>query len=293
MAEPIEQQPAQHHDIVDSPFWTAGLLLALFALALVSLLICRKNHADVNSWVKVLGFIATISIFAILYKDNPIFRFAEHLFIGLATGYGLIVSWYTYAEPKWFDPMMPSSVIHVVNPGDVRGQWWFIFAFLIGLLFFTVFVQRWAWMNRFALFIFAFGFFAGAALQSFMGGLGPQLVAMFKATPATVYRPADMPGGVNNFQISHAGPWFHLWWLLAFLVLTCTMTYFVFSIEHKSEWIRKPANAGRYFIMITLGAIFGTTVMARFALAIERLDFLRTAVYGWGHLALQWLHHLK
>jgi len=245
-----------------------------------------------DAWVKVLGFIATISIFAILYKDNPIFRFAEHIFIGLATGYGLIVTWYTLAEPKWFNPMMPSSLLHMVHKEDVRGEWWFIFALLIGLLFFTVFIPRWSWMNRFAMSVL-FGYFAGTAFQAFMGLLGPQLVAMFLATPVTKYNPAGMPTGPNDFRLFHMGPWFHAWWLIAFIVLVCTLAYFVFSIEHKAGWIRKPANAGRYFIMITLGAIFGTTVMARFALAIERINFLRQNVIDWSVLAGHWLHHFK
>ncbi len=38
--------------------------------------------------------------------------------------------------------------------------------------------------------------------------------------------------------------------------------------------IREPARAGRYFLMISLGAIFGTTVMGRFSLLIARLDYL-------------------
>jgi hypothetical protein len=125
-----------------------------------------------------------------------------------------------------------------------------------------------------------------------MGLVGPQLVAMFSATPVTVYRPVGMPTGPNNFHLFHSGLWWHAWWLVAFIVLVCTLAYFVFSIEHKAAWIRKPANAGRYFIMITLGAIFGTTVMARFALAIERLEFLRETVMLWGVLAGHWLHHL-
>ena len=53
-------------------------------------------------------------------------------------------------------------------------------------------------------------------------------------------------------------------------------------MEHKSKIIRVPSSLGRYFLMITLGAIFGTTVMGRFSLIIERLNFLKDAFADWG-----------
>ena len=33
----------------------------------------------------------TFCIFSFLYKDNPFYKFAEHLFVGLAAGYGLVI----------------------------------------------------------------------------------------------------------------------------------------------------------------------------------------------------------
>ena len=60
-------------------------------------------------------------------------------------------------------------------------------------------------------------------------------------------------------------------------MLICTFAYFFFSVEHRTHLIRQPARMGRYFLMISLGAIFGTTVMGRFSLLIARLDYLRDA----------------
>src|SRR5919197_373010 len=65
-----------------------------------------------------LGALATLALYSILYRENPVYRFAEHLFLGLATGYGLYVVWTDVLLPKWWKPMM------------VDGQWWWVFAFV-------------------------------------------------------------------------------------------------------------------------------------------------------------------
>ena len=43
--------------------------------------------------------------------------------------------------------------------------------------------------------------------------------------------------------------------------------------------------------MITLGAIFGTTVMGRFSLLIARLEFLIYTAQGWGAQLAWWWQH--
>ena len=51
------------------------------------------------------------------------------------------------------------------------------------------------------------------------------------------------------------------------------LTYFFFSKEHKGVF-GKTAKVGIWFLMITFGASFGYTVMARISLLIGRMHFL-------------------
>lgn len=271
MAEMTNTPPMRRAD-GDSPIWITTLLLALAVLAIVGVVVTRQD-ANMNTWIRALGVIVTLCILTILYKDNPLFRFVEHIFIGLATGYGLVLLWFRLVEPEWFTPMMPKSLVH-----NGQGHWWMISALLLGALFFTVYTPKLAWMNRFAVSVFM-GWAAGNALQEFMGLLGPQFVAAFKATPLSKGAHEAVLG--NNIHLW--GQWYlHPWTLLALLVMTFVLSYFVFSVEHKSKIIRVPSSLGRYFLMITLGAIFGTTVMGRFSLIIERLNFLKDAFADWG-----------
>ncbi len=294
--EPTPPQPER----AESPGWPIILLGLLAVLVVIGALLpigkaFQMNDPHFMTWVRVLGVLVTLAIFSVLYKENPIFRFAEHIFIGLATGYGVVVTWFEVVVPRWLHPMLPASLAHpvlqdgqMVDPGG-QGQWWLFFALLIGLLFFTVYLPKLAWMNRFALSILM-GWAAGNAFQQFMGLIAPQIVAAFKP-PATHYAPKSVPlGDLNNLQ---TGSWFwHPWWLISLVVMVCVLAYFFFSIEHRHNIVRRPAVAGRYLLMITLGAIFGTTVMGRFSLAIERLDFLLAATRDWGATSAHWLHHL-
>ncbi len=135
-------------------------------------------------------------------------------------------------------------------------RWWWAFALVIGLMFYTVFFPRFAWMSRMALSLMM-GFGAGYTFKAFTIEVGPQIAESFK--PIFVGLDA-WKVGVNNF--------------LFVAVLLCVMVYFFFSVEHRHPVIREPARLGRWLLMLTFGIVFGNTVMGRFSLFISRLDFL-------------------
>ena len=43
--------------------------------------------------VILLGVASTLGIYSILYKENKVFRFFEHLYLGLAAGYSISAAW--------------------------------------------------------------------------------------------------------------------------------------------------------------------------------------------------------
>ena len=135
-------------------------------------------------------------------------------------------------------------------------RWWWAFALVIGLMFYTVFSPRFAWMSRMALSLMM-GFGAGYAFKGFIFDVGPHIAKSFK--PIFVGLDA-WKVGVNN--------------AIFVAVLLCVMIYFFFSVEHRHPLIREPARLGRWLLMITFGIVFGNTVMGRFSLFISRLDFL-------------------
>lgn len=149
-------------------------------------------------------------------------------------------------------------------------RWWWAFAAVIGLMFYTVLSPRFAWMSRMALSLMM-GLGAGYTFKGFVLEVGPHIAKSFK--PLIV---PDWTMALNN--------------AVFVVVLLCVMTYFFFSIEHRHPAIREPARLGRWLLMLTFGIVFGNTVMGRFSLFISRLDFLllqNPAQLGkWANLAM-------
>jgi hypothetical protein len=200
------------------------------------------------------GVICTLAIFSLLYKENPVYRFFEHLFIGVATGYTLAQTWTDILKPKLWVGLVGDPAA-----GDAGGRWWMAVAAMIGLMYYAIYFRRFSWMSRLLIGIMM-GFGAGLAFQGFATNYGPQVAAAF--TPLLPGGQADLtlPKLLNN-------------WVM-FFTLVAVMTYFFFAFEQQNKAVQNTAKVGRWLLMISFGAIFGQTVMARMALAAGRLGFL-------------------
>jgi hypothetical protein len=74
--------------------------------------------------------------------------------------------------------------------------------------------------------------------------------------------------------------------LLILVGVVSVLFYFFFSIEHTGS-ARRLARVGIYFLMISFGAAFGYTVMARMSLLIGRFDeLLLYASADYGHATI-------
>ncbi len=190
-----------------------------------------------------LAAIATLGIYSILYKENPFYRFFEHLFIGLGLGWTIFAVWKDILHPKWWTPMV------------VEGRWYWIFAMIIGSLYYFIFSPRFAWMARLVISTMM-GLTAGLVFKSFAAIYIPQIEASFRAVRFS----PSLAGGLNN--------------LLSTLILLSVLIYFLFTISQERQPLSTLSKLGRWFIMLGLGAMFGSTVMARLSLFIDRLTFL-------------------
>lgn len=138
-----------------------------------------------------LGIFLTLSILSFLYKDNPFYKFAEHLFIGVSIGYVITQQYYDTLEPKLFSRL--------------RGEDWFVALIPLALfmmLFAKTLSDRWSWMGRYPL-AFVVAFYAalevnalaqsdlGKQMDAAMQDLDPELINLNDASPAAL---AGLPG---------------------------------------------------------------------------------------------------
>ncbi len=205
----------------------------------------------ISTW---LGAFATLAILTVVYQENKLYRFFEHVFVGVATGYGVFITWRDALSSTWWAPLH-------------GGSWYWILAPLVSLLFYTVFFPKYAWLSRFLISIL-FGLGAGAAFRAFANQVFPQISGSFlPLLPQRETGLIDWPAALNNLVFT--------------LTLLSVMVYFFFSFRHGNPAVRGTAKLGRWLLMIAFGATFGSTVMARFSLLIDRLDFL---LRDWLHL---------
>ncbi|MCW3060351.1 MAG: hypothetical protein JWQ02_2172, partial [Capsulimonas sp.] len=61
---------------------------------------------------------------------------------------------------------------------------------------------------------------------------------------------------------------------LFMVILVSVVVYFFFAFEQKNKAVQGTARFGRFILMFAFGAIFGSTIMTRMALLIDRMYFL-------------------
>ena len=199
------------------------------------------NTDNITVWI---GVICTLAMYSILYRENKVYRLFEHIFIGIGMGYGLAIAYTNVIKPRWLVPTF------------VEGRWWWMTALLVAGMYFFVYSRKYNWVSRMII-VTMFGLYAGLGLRGFIVGYMPQVLGSFK-TVTQLGSPYLVFNGI-----------------VFLVVILSVLTYFFFSVEHaKHPAVRRSANFGRWFIMIYLGAIFGTTVMGRMSLFIQRLMFL-------------------
>lgn len=211
-----------------------------------------------------LGAICTIAIYSLLYRENPVYRLFEYLFLGIGAAYGATRLFQDSLVNDWWVPMK-------------AGQWWWMVPFLLGLLYFTIYFDKLAWMAR-MLIGTLMGLAAGLAIQQVAITYFPQVTDSFRPLlPNAVKGFTAMSGSPlhNSPNVEAANN------IVFFLTLVAVMTYFFFSFEHKGKAITATARVGRWLLMISFGTMFGSTITARVALAVSRIMYV---MGDWLHL---------
>ena len=194
----------------------------------------------------------TLALYSFLYKDNPLFKFAEHVFVGVAAAYVFGQYWYPtiYGEiiAEWTE----------LEPGEAA-NWWLLAPTLLGILMLTRFSSRLAWLSRYS-FAFFVGLGAGLTIPRYTSSF---ILAQIEPT-------------IQPLSLS----WDGLNLLVILVGVIGVLVYFFFSVEHTGV-AGGVSRIGIWFLMVSFGASFGYTVMARISLLIGRVRFL---LEDWLHL---------
>ncbi len=124
--------------------------------------------------VWVIAFF-TLSLFSFMYKDNPLYKVAEHIFAGLSAGYYVGLIWDTVIVTQLWDPMIYGEWLLRIPWTDIAwdppgGKLLLIIPGILGFLMFARFFPRYSWVSRTSL-AFVMGITAGIFITSQLHGL--------------------------------------------------------------------------------------------------------------------------
>lgn len=194
----------------------------------------------------------TISIFSFLYKDNAFYKFSEQVFVGLSAAYWLVYIIYSIMIPNLFAKLI----------ADFSGNAILLIPAALGVMMLMRLHPKTQWLSRFPIAIMI-GTTAGISMLRYMKS---DILEQVTATMINPFAASDTAGVIGN---------------LLLILGTVTGVYFFYFSKKQEGIFKVPSKIGIYFLMISFGATFGYTVMARISLLIGRLEFL---LRDWLHI---------
>ncbi len=221
----------------------------------------------------IIAAILTVMVLSYIIGDNPLFRFATHVFIGVAAGYAGTIAWHNILKPNLVDPILANGLAGLLNGSfftNVEGRLiigaWVLMAML--LLKLSPATARWGSLPMALMVGVGAAVVVGGAI---MGTLIPQSSAAVESLN---------PSAINP-QIGEQGAERLINMLVMLVGTLATFAYFQFSAKRaptgegrRSTLMTWVANLGQVFIAITFGTMYAGVLSATIIALSERMGFL-------------------
>jgi hypothetical protein len=206
----------------------------------------------------------TLGIFSYLFRDNPFYRIAEHVFVGVSAAYWAATFYWTQIYPNLFGRLFPIdgpfNNFWVVDKGH-EFSIIYILPLILGIMMLLSVSKQFNWMARWGI---AYTVGIAAGLKAF-GYLKSNVIEQVASSALPIF-----DGNTPWFAISGNSIFNNLVIIIGTL---SALLYFYFSKEQKGAF-GKVTRLGIYFLMISFGASFGFAVMGRISLLIGRFNDL-------------------
>jgi hypothetical protein len=209
----------------------------------------------------LVAAVLTLFVFSYLLGDNVLYRLAEHIFVGVALGYAVVVGFHTVLASKLFIPM-----VGALGARDWEQVLLLTIPLVLGLLLLTKPSKTLSWLGNLSVAVLLGVGSALAIGGALLGTLLPQIDATADVTQYV----ADYGPGLGLFS-----------GVVALVGTTGVLLHFYFASAQEGRpavfragLVRTWGGLGRWFIVIAFGAILATTFVSRISLLIGRIQFL-------------------
>ncbi len=248
-------------------------ILFIISWALKARTAAPDDNGMLNGFLVTFAAFLTLAIFSFLYQDNPFYKFAEHLYVGVSAAYWMTLGFWSTIVGNLI-PRLSERIsgwfLVPYNPGEYNFIYWI--PVILGLLLLMRLSPKGGWLSRWAL-AFIVGTTAGLNFVRYLrSDFVEQVSASFLPLLGTNWQ--GFGAFIANIDLNASGQFVAILsnWVI-FTGVVCGIIYFFFSKEHTGAF-GKASRYGIWILMITFGAAFGYTVMGRISLLVGRLTFL-------------------
>jgi hypothetical protein len=191
-------------------------------------------------WIQA---ILTIAITSLAWKDQPVSKVAEHIYVGVITANLIVQAW---------------GNITGIGIAKIRqGAFLYIFAIILGIVSYARYTDQYFWLYRYPIALVV-GIGVGVAMR---GLVGASFIDQVQSSFYNLYVPGEIITSLNN--------------IIQLLILLSCLLYFSFTIKQARGPIAgKFSTIGRYALMAAFGYSFANTVATRINQYAGRISFL-------------------
>ncbi|MDP2161129.1 MAG: hypothetical protein Q8K02_11640 [Flavobacterium sp.] len=209
----------------------------------------------------LLSFILTVMVFSYIFGDNPLFRIATYLFVGVSSAYVLVLIFYQILIPKLFMPLFS---------GDPNQRIIQLIPIVLSVLLFFKLSKKTSQIGDLSL---AFLVGSGAAII---------LTSAFTGTLLPMIDMITEPFSIEtiSFQNFFGGIFILIGTISSLLYFQFTKRSSTKDSTGVSKILQYISQIGIVFIGITLGSVFAGVIISSVIALIERLNFIITFIYN-------------
>ena len=206
-----------------------------------------------NDLGTITALVLTLAVFSGFFKPNPVYRFAESLFIGVSAGYFAVI-WYF-------------SIIKPAYKSALGGDLLILIPLLAGLLLFIPSNSE-ARYSKLRFLPAAFIVIVTTAIN---------IPVYFSAFIQEMIRTSIIPlvsfdesGALQTDMTINA--------VLSIVCITSATMFLVARHRNNNRFINTTGEIGRFFILVAIGSAFAYTLLSRLILFMGKIEFIMNAV---------------